>query len=96
MLISLGRRTENVRVETVIIAELKFSNVQRHVLGDDLAERANDSALWSRIIVFQDATGTDTPGPTEPLSGSSPASGFCPTSESPSPADLSRAYPACN
>jgi hypothetical protein len=41
----VDRRTENVRVVTMVVAELKFGNVQRHILGADLAERANGTAL---------------------------------------------------
>lgn len=38
-------RSENVRVEAVIIAELKFSDIERHIFGADLVERADDPAL---------------------------------------------------
>jgi hypothetical protein len=45
---SLNRGSENVRVEAVIIAELKLRDVQRHVLLADLVERADDTALEDR------------------------------------------------
>lgn len=38
-------RRENIRVEAVVISELKFSDVQRHVLGTDLVERTDDPPL---------------------------------------------------
>src|SRR5258708_12868721 len=31
--------------KTVVVAELKFGDVQRHVFGADLVERADDTAL---------------------------------------------------
>jgi hypothetical protein len=42
---SLNRRAENIVVETVVIAKLKFRDVQRHILAADLVERADDTAL---------------------------------------------------
>lgn len=42
---SLNRRAENVRIEAVIIAELKLRNVQRQMLLADFVERADDTAL---------------------------------------------------
>ena len=39
------RRPENVCVEAVVIAELKFRDVQRHVLLADLMESADNTAL---------------------------------------------------
>jgi hypothetical protein len=41
----LNRRAQNVIIEAVIIAELKFSNIERHILAADLVERADDTAL---------------------------------------------------
>jgi hypothetical protein len=35
----LNRHSENVVVKAVVIAELKFSDIQRQVLADDLVER---------------------------------------------------------
>lgn len=52
VLASLNRRCENVIIEAVVIAELKFRDVQRHVLGADLVERANDTALEDRPKAF--------------------------------------------
>ena len=45
ILASAYRRIEDVRIETIIISELKFRNVQRQVLGADFVERANNTAL---------------------------------------------------
>jgi hypothetical protein len=42
---SLNSRSENVVIETVIISELKFCDVERHIFGADLMERADDAAL---------------------------------------------------
>jgi hypothetical protein len=39
------RRLKHIRVETVVISELKLSNVQRQIFGADLVEAANDAAL---------------------------------------------------
>jgi hypothetical protein len=40
--------SEHVRVAPVIVAELKFHDVQRQVLFADLVEAANDTALEDR------------------------------------------------
>jgi len=40
--------TKNVRVITVVVPELKFCNVQRHVLAADFVERADNTALHQR------------------------------------------------
>src|SRR5882724_1601012 len=42
---SLNRRSENVVIEAVVVAELKFGDVERHIFGADLVERADDAAL---------------------------------------------------
>jgi hypothetical protein len=42
---SAYRRSKNVLIKAVIIPELKFRDVQRHVFGADLVEAANDTAL---------------------------------------------------
>ena len=42
---SLNRRAKNVVIEAVVIAELEFRDVQRHILAADLVERADDAAL---------------------------------------------------
>ena len=47
-LTSLNRRTENVIVEAVIISELEFGNIQRHVFLADLVERADNAAFHNR------------------------------------------------
>jgi hypothetical protein len=44
----LNRRSENVVVKAVVIAELKFGDVQRHVLAAHLVERTDDTALEDR------------------------------------------------
>lgn len=37
--------TKNVCVESVVISELKFSHVQRQILGTHLVERSDDTTL---------------------------------------------------
>jgi hypothetical protein len=39
---------KNVRVLAVIVAELKLRNIERHIFGADLVERANDPAFEDR------------------------------------------------
>lgn len=48
ILASLNRHSEDIRIETVVVAELKFSDVQRHVLLADLVEGADNAALDDR------------------------------------------------
>ena len=45
-------RAEYVRVLPIVIPELKLGNVERHVLGADLVERADNSALQDRPKAF--------------------------------------------
>jgi hypothetical protein len=49
---SADRRSENVRILPIVVAELEFRNVQRHVLGAHLVERAHYSALEDRPEAF--------------------------------------------
>src|SRR5665213_651698 len=42
------RRTKNIGVIPVVVAELKLRNVQRKILFADLVERAHDSPLKQR------------------------------------------------
>jgi len=42
------RRTKNIRVVPVVVAELKLRNVQRQILSADLVERAHDATLEQR------------------------------------------------
>jgi len=42
---ALNRRSENVVIKAVIIAELEFSDIERKVLSADLVVAANDAAL---------------------------------------------------
>ena len=44
-LASLDRCSEDVRAVAIVIPELKFRNVQRHVFGADPVECADDPAL---------------------------------------------------
>ena len=44
-LAALNRRSENIVIEPIVVAELKLRDVQRHVFGADLVEAANDAAL---------------------------------------------------
>ncbi len=46
------RCPEHVGIEAVVIAELKFSDIQRHVLGAHLVERADHAALEQRPETF--------------------------------------------
>lgn len=48
----LNRRAENVRIAPMVVAELKFRDVQRHIFGADLVERAHDAALEDRPEAF--------------------------------------------
>ena len=59
-LASLNRRTENVRVEAVVIAELKLRDVQRHILLADLVECADNTALDDRPEALN-GVGVDSP-----------------------------------
>ena len=40
-----NRFAENVRVQPVVVPELKFRDVQRHIFGADLVKAANDTAF---------------------------------------------------
>ncbi len=48
----LDRRSENVRIHTVIIAELKFRDIERHIFGAHLVERADHAAFEDRPESF--------------------------------------------
>jgi len=48
----LNHRSEDVRVEAVIIAELELGDIERHVFAADLVERADDTALEDRPETF--------------------------------------------
>jgi hypothetical protein len=45
---SRNRRTEDVRIESIVVAELKFCDVERHVFGTDFVEASYDPALKDR------------------------------------------------
>ena len=45
---SFNRRSEDVRVLAIIVAELELGDVERHVLGADLVECADNAALEDR------------------------------------------------
>ena len=47
-LASLDGCSEDVRIKAVVVAELEFRDVQRHVLLADLVERADNAALEDR------------------------------------------------
>jgi hypothetical protein len=49
---SAYRRFKNISIETVIIAELKLRNVERHVFSTHLVERADHAALEDRPETF--------------------------------------------
>src|ERR1700730_15568986 len=42
---SLNSRAKNIIVEPIVVSELKLRDVQRQILGTDLVERADDTAL---------------------------------------------------
>src|SRR5258708_33060090 len=48
ILTSLNRRSENVRVPSIIVAEFEFRNIERHVFGADFVEASDDPALEDR------------------------------------------------
>jgi hypothetical protein len=48
----LNRGAENVRIPPMVVAELKFRDVQRHIFGADLVERTHDTALENRPEAF--------------------------------------------
>jgi hypothetical protein len=41
-------RSENVRVVPIVVAELKFRDIQRHIFGAHLVECANHTAFENR------------------------------------------------
>ena len=47
-LASVDRRSEDVGIETVVVAELKFRDVQRQIFFADFVERADHAALEDR------------------------------------------------
>jgi len=55
---SLYRLAEDVRVLSVVVAELKLRDVQRQVLGADLVEGADHAALEDRPEAL-DGVGVD-------------------------------------
>src|SRR5258708_16248425 len=46
------RRSENVRVHPVVVAELEFIDVEREIFPADLMERSHDAALNQRPEAF--------------------------------------------
>ena len=45
LLASANRRSENVRIQAIVIPELKFSDVQREIFGADFVEAADEPEL---------------------------------------------------
>ncbi len=45
---SANRRSENVSILTVVVAELKLRDIQRHIFAADLVEAADDPAFDDR------------------------------------------------
>jgi hypothetical protein len=41
-------RSKHIRIEAVVMAELKFRDIQRHIFGAHLVERADHAALKQR------------------------------------------------
>jgi hypothetical protein len=58
MLASLNRRSENVGIEPIVVAELKFGDVQRHVFCADLVEAPDDAAFEDRPEALGKKTNT--------------------------------------
>jgi hypothetical protein len=52
-LASADRRSEDVRVLPIVVSELKFRNVERHVFGADLTEASDDPALEDAPETFK-------------------------------------------
>ncbi len=46
------RLSKNIRVQPVVVSELKLSNIERHVLGADLVECADNAAFQDRPEPF--------------------------------------------
>jgi hypothetical protein len=51
-LASLDRRSENVRVLPIVITELEFGNIERHIFPAHFVERADHAALEDRPEAF--------------------------------------------
>jgi len=49
---SLDRRSENIRVFPIIIAELELGNIERHIFPAHFVERADYTALEDRPEAF--------------------------------------------
>jgi hypothetical protein len=47
-----NRRSENVLIHPIVIAELKLRNIERQILGTDFVERADNTALQNRPEAF--------------------------------------------
>jgi hypothetical protein len=45
-------RTEDVGVIAIVVTELKFGNVERHILATDLVEGADNAAFHQRPETF--------------------------------------------
>jgi hypothetical protein len=52
MLTSLDRRSENVHVLPVVITELEFGDIERHIFAAHFVECADDAALEDRPEAF--------------------------------------------
>ena len=48
----LDRRTEDVRVQAIVIAELEFGDIERQIFSADLVETADHPALNQRPEPF--------------------------------------------
>ena len=49
---SLDRRSEDVSVLPVVVAELEFGNIERHIFPAHFVERADNAALEDRPEAF--------------------------------------------
>ena len=52
MLASANRRAEDIRVQAIVVAELKLGNIERQIFGADLVESADHAALKDRPETF--------------------------------------------
>lgn len=57
-LASAYRRSEDIGIEAIVIAELELGNIERHVFGAHLVESADNAAFEDRSKTF-DGVGVD-------------------------------------
>jgi hypothetical protein len=52
VLTSRNGRSKNVGIFSIVISELKFGNIQRHIFAADLVKRTDNTALKDRPEAF--------------------------------------------